>query len=175
MFYRFPLESWERQFGIAWGRYRMQRSIERGLSDRNGAERKLHLDVMGALGELAFCKAVGLFQVRNGQRLYPLLTVDVDKSTPDFGKNIQVRTRSKQDYNLNVRHDDVDDHIYVVTIQGSQLWTVKGWMYGREAKNDNWLGDPNGRGAMYLVPDEVLHDISEIPKESFEGVRWPEP
>lgn len=173
-FRRFPLTPDERALGVFVGELRQKEAERLGHTDRHGADMEdgFNIHIMGATGEVAFCKSINLCRVWNGRLVYPILTVNAGKA-PDFGKNIQVRTRSRQSYELIVRDDDSDDQVHVVTVQGSQLWTVKGWVWGHEAKRPEWKKNHGGRGDAWFVPDDALHDLSEIPQDSFTGILWP--
>lgn len=175
MIHHVVLDRFERELGFQVGCLRQQESLRREVADKNGAQMEdgFNIHIMGATGEVAFCKSVGLFKtLPNGFKAYPILSVNAGKA-PDFGKNIQVRTRSKQYYELLLRPDDSPNELYVHTVQGSQFWTIKGWIWGWEAKKTEWIRNPMGRGSAYFVPEEALHDISLIPVESYEGVKWP--
>jgi hypothetical protein len=49
--------------------------------------------------------------------------------------NIQVRTRSREDYDLIVRDDDPDEDILVLVIGHAPSCRVVGWMRGMTARH----------------------------------------
>lgn len=78
----------------------------------------------------------------------------------------EIRTRSRSDYQLFVRPDDPDDRPYMLVRGVAPDFEAVGWMLGRDAKRDEWLGDPGGYGKpVHLVPDDELSkDWDELQK-----------
>ena len=83
-------------------------------------------------------------------------------SAPDIGSNIQVRTRSRDDYQLIVRNKDADDEIFILVRGKGVTYTVVGWVYGHEAKQEKYLKNHGGRPAAYFVPDSELRNINAL-------------
>lgn len=175
MIRRFELETYEKAYGEHVGRGRFYESPRQGYEHRRaGHEDPLNKSIMGAIGEVAFCKACGLYKVVNGFNIYPVLKVNsTGPSSKDIGKNIQVKTRSFPGYRLLVPPSIVDDDIVVSVIRGTYVWTVVGWMLMKDVRVHGTIENPRNLGPAYFVEDEKLRDISEIPPESFEGVEWP--
>lgn len=110
-------------------------------------------NIEGALAEMAVAQALGL----NWS-----CSVDTFKSEPDVGK-YEVRMRTQHQWELIVRPDDYEDRIYIhVTGVAPDFW-IRGWMYGREAKRDEWLQSHGGREPAWFAPNKALHPMSELP------------
>lgn len=122
-------------------------AIQKGLPDRHGFEGAgWNLHVEGAAGELAVAKAYGRFW--DG-------SVNTFKRSGDVGQ-VQVRTRSKDGYDLIVRCDDRDEDRFVLVVGRIPEFEVCGWIRGRDAKQDRWLKRHGGREAAYFVPRGAL-------------------
>lgn len=113
-------------------------------------------DIPGALGELAFCKAMGFVWEESLNTF----------KRPDHGSNIQVRCAPCRarfpptDFgNLIVRADDNPSHRYVLVVGNAPNFAVKGWMLGRDAMRKEWWGvvHNNGREAVWRVPHGRLN------------------
>jgi hypothetical protein len=114
-----------------------------GRSDEDGWT--AHIE--GACGELACAKALGI---------YWLPTVNTFKTGGDVA-SFQVRTRSRDDYQLYVRPDDSDDAIFILVRGIAPRYEVVGWMRGRDAKRPEWFKTFDRRPKAYFVPDAFLH------------------
>ena len=110
--------------------------------------------ILGALGELAFCKATGRYWCGS---------VNTFKG-PDVGMSIQVRTRSKHTQDLIVRPKDGDSDVFVLVTGGPSEFMLHGWMLGKEAKQEKYLTNPGGYGTAYFVPASELHPMSKFPE-----------
>jgi hypothetical protein len=107
--------------------------------------------IEGAIGELAFAKALG----RNWNG-----SINTYRRGGDVGA-VQVRTRSRHSYELNVRtHDRDEDYFVLLTGQAPKL-CLRGWIRGADAKRADWLKDHGGHGAAYFVPHSELHSFGD--------------
>jgi hypothetical protein len=149
----------EAEIAVTLGARRQLESLQKGLKDSYGFDGAdgwtVHIE--GAAGEIAFAKHYGI---------YPVYSVGTFKA-PDFGKNIQIRTRSNRKYDLLVRPDANDDDIYVLVLGKMPEYMIWGWMQAKEAKKEGWLETYGGRPPAYFPQKEFLHDMSELfkPKE----------
>lgn len=116
--------------------------------------------VMGAAGEIAVAKAMGLFWGGD---------VCTFKA-PDIGNHIQVRTRSRHDWDLIVRPEDDDDAVFVLVTGSIADLHVRGWISGREAKKDRWLQQYGGRPCAYFVPQSALRGMHEASRQQAPSV-----
>lgn len=153
------------------------------------SERANHM--LGALGEHAFAKWLGVPRAIDGQwGVCPACgcfagTVNTFKTEGDVGR-YQVRTRSHPNSPLIIRDDDADDDVFVLVTVWSQLgrnrpkirlalavgdgvydnFTVAGWITAGDAKQWGWRRDPQGRGSAYFIPQENLRPIISLPIDS---------
>ena len=112
--------------------------------------------VEGACGEVAVAKFLGIFW--NGSvNTY---------ATPDLD-GIQVRTRSKDDYELIVRPKDSDDEIFVLVTGVCPDFRIRGWMRGGSAKRQEWVKEYGNRPPAYFVPTESLEPATLLKKQMF--------
>ena len=145
------------------GMDRYVRALKDGRTDAFGLEQRgsdgIALHVLGAAGEMAFAKATDRFW-----------SGSIDTfADPDVGK-IQVRTRSRHDYELLVRPGDADDEVFVlVTGQVPTFW-VQGWMLGKDAKRAEWAQTHGGRPPAYFVPQAALQPTSALMRNAERGI-----
>lgn len=122
-----------------------------GRSDRYAAASKpgegLSKHFEGACGELALCKAFGRHW--GG-------TVNSFKSA-DVGRNVQVRTRARHDWELIVRQDDSDLDFFFLVTGSAPNYRVHGYIRGHDAKRPEWLANHGGHGEAYFVPQSQLN------------------
>lgn len=133
--------------GALIGARRQIEAVKKGLPDKHGFEGlgwDLHLE--GALGELAFAKAVDRHWGGS---------VNVFRTQADVGK-LEVRTRSKTWYELLIREDDSDESIFVLVTGRAPTYNVAGWIRGRDAKREEWLQTHGNRPPAYFVPHAQL-------------------
>ncbi len=148
----------ERTTGANEGTARQTDAVRRGLKDKYGFDGDpLEAHINGARGEVGFAKIVGATWRS---------TVGTFKSGYDVGK-LQVRTRSRHDYELIFRPDDtpLEAQPFVLMLGNFSLFAVVGWIIGRDARKDEWWGTHGGRDGAWFVPQEKLLDIRELPSE----------
>lgn len=105
--------------------------------------------IEGACGELAVAKYLGKYW--DG-------SVDTFRSMPDLG-DIEIRTRSKDYYELIIREDDEPSKVYVLVTGIAPHYQVRGWIRGADARRDEWLQTHGGRPPAWFVPHEALTPI----------------
>lgn len=138
------------------GRMRHLSSIKSGLSDAHGFSGdgwSEHIE--GACGELSLAKHLGVYW---------------DGSVNTFKKpdlpGIQVRTRSRDDYDLIVRKGDRDDEIFVLVTGRCPTYTIRGWILGGDAKLEKYKVAHGGRPEAFFVPQDALECLSNLPSLS---------
>ena len=152
------LDTPELKHAAAVGAARHVAAIVRGHRDQHGAELggwSIHIE--GACGELAASKALG--------RVWPAFVNTYRSPQGDLGDGIEVRTRSRHDYELIVRVADPDRPFVLVT-GIAPFFRVHGWIMGGEAKRPEWLKPHGGREPAYFVPHEALRPMDELSGKS---------
>ena len=125
-------------------------------TDAGEAADDWNIDIDGAMAELALAKRLRL------------LWVPGTTGRCDFDGGIEVRSTIKHDNRMIFRERDTEkegwqEKRYVlVTGRFPTLW-VRGWVYGREAAQDEWWQDVgNGRPPAWFIPSSALHSISTL-------------
>lgn len=131
-------------------------ALARSLPDRHGFVGlgwSEHIE--GACGEMAVGKATGR---------YVSGSINTFKTGGDLGSRVQVRTRSRHDYDLIVRRDDRDDDAFVLVTGRSPSFQVRGWIWGRDAKQERWRATHGNREPAFFVPASDLACIDTMPQ-----------
>lgn len=133
------------------GFLRQAANVCRGRRDAHGYSGDGYdIHVLGAVGEYVVARALGLFWAGPGRL-----------AAPDVG-TLQVRTRSQADYDLIVHPRDADDAVFVLVTGQELRYVVRGWMYGRDAKQRHFWRDPAGNRPAFFVPQACLRRIEEL-------------
>lgn len=111
-------------------------------------------DVEGACAEMAAYKAVGR---------YWLPRTDLTKAKGGDGGPWDVRRRSKQHYDHLIRVNDAEDRAHIMVAGCCPRFRVVGWIWGHEARRDEWWHNHGNREFAWWPPQEELHDLSELP------------
>lgn len=136
------------------GKLRQLSSIRQGLKHKYGmpgAGWTEHIE--GACGELAVAKVLGIYW--DG-------SVNTFKNLADLRGNVEVRTRSRNDWDLIVRPDDNDFSVYVLVTGMCPDYNVVGWIPGIDAKRQEWLQTHGGRSPAYFVPQHALASVAKL-------------
>lgn len=124
-------------------------------TDAYGAEKDVgwQLHCEGACGEQAFAKFFGLYW--SG--------AIGDLKADDVGY-FQVRTNSRNNGDLILHYNDPDDRIFVLLTGLAPTYTVRGWLWGAEGKDDRWWREsaPGKGRAAFFVPQSALKPMSAI-------------
>jgi len=141
-------------FAATVGIRRNVAAMSKRLPDRYGfnSETGWQVHIEGACGEMAFAKCSGL---------YWSASINTFKNGGDVG-NIQVRTRSRADYDLIVRPDERDDDKFVLVTGTAPSYQVVGWIRGGDAKRETWKQTYGNRPPAFFVPKHELRPIEEI-------------
>lgn len=129
------------------GMVRQITSLKNGRLDQHGCEvdKGWQVHIEGACGERALAKALGI---------YDCISVN-SFSAPDVG-GVQVRTRSKHEYELIVREGDAEDEMFVLLTGLNGRYKIRGGIVGRDARRPEWLKEHGAREAAYFVPQAAL-------------------
>jgi hypothetical protein len=139
----------ERLMACAVGALRQAESLKSQRRDAHGLEdgrdgEDLH--ILGAAGELAVARTLGRYwggDVNSFKR-------------PDIGASVQVRTRSKSDYDLIIRDDDDPKAVFVLVTGRLSRLVIHGWIKGEGARRDEWRKTYGNRPAAWFVPQDAL-------------------
>lgn len=134
-------------------------ALKKNLKDSVNRKRDwvedLEMHVKGVVGEYAAAKVLGI----------PFTgSVDTFKSETDLSGNIEVRFRSNPTWDLIVRPTDGLDNKKVVLVRGLPPGAVEvaGWIWGREAKREEWWKNHGNLKPAWWVPAEALRPMEEI-------------
>lgn len=104
-------------------------------------------DLNGACGEAAYAK------LRN---VWWDASVGTFTTRPDVA-GVQIRTRTRHDWDLFVRPIDKDTDRFIHVTGRPPTYRVHGWILGSDAKRPEWLQDHGGYGKpAYFVPAGAL-------------------
>lgn len=121
-------------------------------------QRTLSLGILGAMGEVAYCKAKNVFY--NGS--YSDTYNRYDKA--DVGKNIEIRTQLKKNYNsLIIRPPEKKGKYVLITYEGDHTYTLQGWYPFFFNLDDKYLEDfGNDRPKCWSIPIKDLYNINDL-------------
>lgn len=137
------------------GTLRQLASIRHDRQDRHGFTGEGWSEhIEGACGELAVAKFLGCYW--NGS---------VNSFAACDLPFVQVRTRSRHDYDLIVRDKDNDEEYYVLVTGKCPHYRIRGWISGGDAKRPEWLAEHGGRPPAWFVPAGELQDMDALPRQ----------
>jgi len=135
---------------------RRRQSVNEGLClrGRNGAanvgDRALRYNMYGAAGEMAVAVYLGL-----KDELYK--DEYAVKGSSDLPGEIDVKTRTKHNYDLVVQlNDKPGKNYWLVTIENKEV-RLHGWLPYSECTKEEYKKDPVGGRPAYFVPKHVLN------------------
>lgn len=137
------------------GIFRNIAAIFKGRKSKFGGDNSWQIHIEGSCGEMAVAKALGI---------YNPMTVNTFKDA-DLGSGIQVRTRSRHDYDLIIREGDADDEAFILVTGTFPEYRVHGWCWGRDGKKDIHKANHGGYNPAWFVPPSALRPLEELPKE----------
>jgi hypothetical protein len=135
-------------------------SLSRGSQDAFGCNEAdgWGLHVEGSGGEMAAAKVLNMYW-DGAFDTY---------SRGDVGA-LQIRTRTKHDWDLIVRSKDSDDDRFVLVTGTMPTFHVHGWILGKAAKDERWLRTHGNRPPAYFVPQSELLSLDTLEiKKSFD-------
>jgi hypothetical protein len=142
----------EARLAASVGVERQLQALQQRLDHRNGATDTWTLHVEGAAGELAAAKALGTY--------WPA-TVGTFHTQGDLAPGIEVRTRSRHDYDLIIRDDDPEDALYILVTGTLPHYRVHGYANGTQ-RDPAHRRTHGGRPAAFFIPHDALHDITTL-------------
>ena len=139
------------------------RSIQhrvKNTKQRHGAQNGPYgwgMDLIGALGEAAVGKWSGRWWSGMGMGI----------AAGDVGP-LEVRCVDSPDRRLILHADDKDESPYILVVAQPPEFILKGWMLGREGKDERFWSDPTGKNRhAFFVPDEELHNMQQL-----DDIQW---
>jgi len=108
--------------------------------------KRLEEETIGVCAEVAFAKWKNRFWL-------PGLNTFHDKEDVD---NVEVRGTSRPDGCLIIRDNDANDRPFVFVTGDGNLMRLVGWMYGKDAKHDEFMRNPNNHRPAWFVPQDRL-------------------
>lgn len=129
-----------------------------GHGYKGSEERTLSLGILGAMGEVAYCKAKNVFF--NGS--YSDTYNRYDKA--DVGNDIEIRTQQKKYNNsLIIRPIEKKAKYVLVTYEGEHTYTIQGWFPYYSKLEDKYLTDFGlDRPKCWSIPLKNLYNIYDI-------------
>jgi len=139
-------------------RKRQGAAVLRQRPAHNGApvdyERALSINVSGARCEMAGWKWLRPIK-------WHALAEDIG-SLPDLGDFIDVKGISKSRHKLIVQKNDPPDWAYLlICSEQHPRYEIVGWLWGREAQQERYWGDPAGGRPAFFV-NGPLRDCEEL-------------
>lgn len=124
-------------------------ALKRGLNGKHGCspESAWQVHIEGACGEQALAKCLGIYWSGS---------INTFKHGGDVGC-YQVRTRSRHDYELIIRPGDQQDSVFFLVTGLAPNYVVRGWIIGRNGRQDAWWKTHGGREGAWFVPQASLH------------------
>ena len=102
--------------------------------------------IEGALSELALAKHLNVF-----------IADHTDRKCPDVGE-VDCRATAHKNGRLIVHKNDPDERVFYLLVGYHGNYSVKGWIKGEDAKQDQWWTSPTGqRPPAYFVPQSALN------------------
>lgn len=139
--------------GRRWQAWKKSRKNHNGLTGT--FDRMLAIDRLGARCELA------------GKRfLNPIRWNAISETIrrlPDLGDFVDVKGRAKGWHNLIVQKDDEDEFAFLlVSAERHPLYDITGWVWGKEAKRQEFWKEPVPGRPAYFIPAEKLYDPADL-------------
>lgn len=143
--------------GAQIGSLRHIAAVKDGRRDQHGFTGDgwgIHIE--GALGEIALCKALGIY--------WPATVNSFGKA--DALRDVQIRTRSRNDYDLIVRDGDKPHERFVLVTGLHGNYMIRGWILGAEAMQPQYRATHGDREEAYFVPAIALSSIKTMLSQS---------
>ena len=130
----------------------------KGLRGRNGGasfgSKALEIHLLGAAGEMAVASHLKM-------KSFLYQATEAERGSCDL-PGIDVKTRSKHQYDLIVQKNEPAEKKYVLVTIQNKTTLVHGWIHGGEAMQEKFWADPAKGRPAYFVPKEYLHPIETL-------------
>lgn len=140
----------------------IQRNIEAILDGRKtafGKDKTWTIHIEGACGELAVSKYMNLYWGGS---------VNTFKSDGDLCNGWEVRTRSNDDWDLIIRNNDPEDRIYILVTGLFPKYYIKGWIKGKQGKQNQFYKNYGNYGHAWFVPQNYLQPMKNLKGNYYE-------
>lgn len=140
----------ELRFAAMIGIARQIENVIKGRLDAHGADkdRGWQIHIEGAAGEAAFAKWADRYWSGN---LGDLRAHDVGR--------VEVRTAARPDSHLLLHPSDPDDARFVLVTGRAPTYALRGWIWGRDGKQQPFWRDPVGGRPAFFVPQSALRPM----------------
>jgi hypothetical protein len=152
----------ERSLAMEEGMRRQGVNEAKGLRGRNGGAWKgskaLDIHLLGAAGEVAVASYLGMKE-------HLFKETEARRGSDDL-PGIDVKTRSRHQYDLIVQKNENACKKFVLVTIESQKTFLHGWCYGHEAMKEEFWADPARGRPAYFVPKEALSPMETLNDEA---------
>ena len=137
----------------------VQRNVENIFAGRHhkfgaGSDNGWTMHIEGAAGEMAFAKWADRYWSGSLGNL----------KADDVG-SVQVRTTSGHNNRLILHAEDPDDRRFVLLTGLAPRFIIRGWIWGRDAKQEKYWKDPAGGRPAFFVPQDDLRSMRRAQRE----------
>ena len=130
----------------------------KGLRGRNGGasfgSKALEIHLLGAAGEMAVASYLGM-------KSFLYQATEAERGSCDL-PGIDVKTRSKANYDLIVQKNEPAEKKYVLVTIQDKTTLIHGWIHGGEAMQEKFWADPAGGRPAYFVGKEHLRPMETL-------------
>ena len=152
----------ERRLAMEEGMRRQGVNEAQGLRGRNGGAWKgskaLDIHLLGAAGEVAVASYLGMKE-------HLFKETEARRGSDDL-PGIDVKTRSKHQYDLIVQKNENACKKFVLVTIESQKTFLHVWCYGRDAMKEEFWADPARGRPAYFVTKEHLRPMETLNVEA---------
>lgn len=138
---------------------RQARNEAKGRRGRNNApwrgSEALGMHLIGCAAEIAVAHYLGLQQ-------YLFIGDEPVRGEADLPGMIEVKCRSKHNYDLLIFLDDNPDKKFVLVTTGGGKTYIHGWIPGTAAMQEKWIKEYRKGSRSYAVPQEELRPIETL-------------
>ena len=150
--------------GVNTGTIRHYESVKAGRKPNHNFKESnvdpLCAHIQGAIGELVVAKA---------RNLYFMPTINTFKGA-DIGANVQVRLRTKHEWQMIIRDDDDPEHIFVHVTGTGPTYCIRGWAYAKDVMKPEYRQNYGNRVESWFVPEEALNPFQIKAKEKKDAI-----
>jgi hypothetical protein len=152
----------ERSLAMEEGMRRQGVNEAKGLRGRNGGawqgSKALDIHLLGAAGEVAVASYLGMKE-------HLFKETEARRGSDDL-PGMDVKTRSRHQYDLIVQKNENACKKFVLVTIESQKTFLHGWCYGRDAMKEEFWADPARGRPAYFVPKEALSPMETLNDEA---------